>query len=223
MASAAMPIRCDRVLSPHFWVRGIRSIIGTTVAVSAFDVPQRFVLSNEFISNFKGFQNKWLHRAVNGWELTGIFQAQSGLPEDLLAGTVAGITDGTLLGGNGAQRPNLVGPLKVALQPNPGGGANNPNLITNSGLAQPLIGQFGTLGRNVLRLNPLIEFDPALSRQFAIREHLKLKLQAQVFNIFNNTTFSLPGVSLSSPSTFGYYSGTDTKSRRIALTGRLTW
>jgi len=109
------------------------------------------------------------------------------------------------------------------LQPNPGGGANNPNLITNSGLAQPLVGQFGTLGRNVLRLNPLIEFDPALSRQFAIREHLKLKLQAQVFNIFNNTTFSLPGVSLSSPSTFGDYSGTDTNSRRIALTGRLTW
>jgi hypothetical protein len=114
------------------------------------------------------------------------------VPEDLLAGTVAGITDGTLLGGNGAQRPNLVGPLKVALQLNPGGGANNPNLITNSGLAQPLIGQFGTLGRNVLRLNPLIEFDPARSHQFAIREHLKLKLQAQVFNIFNNTTFSLP-------------------------------
>ena len=80
----------------------------------------------------------------------------------------------------------------MALQPNPGGGANNPNLITNSGLAQPLIGQFGTLGRNVLRLNPLIEFDPALSRQFAIRERLKLKLQAQVFNIFNNTTFSCP-------------------------------
>ena len=43
------------------------------------------------------------------------------------------------------------------------------------------------------------------SRQFAIREHLKVKLLAQVFNIFNNTTFSLPGVSLSSPSTFGFY------------------
>ena len=51
----------------------------------------------------------------------GNFQAQSGLPEDLLAGGVAGITDGTPQGGNGAQRPNLVGPLKVALQPNPGG------------------------------------------------------------------------------------------------------
>ena len=135
--------------------------------------------------------------------------------------------DGTLLGGNGDQRPNLVGPsLNVALQPNPGSGANNPNLITNSGLAQPLVGQFGTLGRNVLRLNPLIEFDMGVARIFAIpkwNERVKFRIQAQVFNVFNNTTFSLPGVSLSSPSTFGYYSGTDTNSRRIALLGRLTW
>ena len=127
---------------------------------------------------------------------------------------------------NGDQRPNVIGPLKVALQPNPGGGANNPNLITNSGLAQPLVGQFGSLGRNVLRLNPLIQSDMALGRIFAIpkwRERVKFRIQAQFFNLFNNTTFSLPGVSLSSPSTFGYYSGTDTNSRRIALTGRLTW
>jgi hypothetical protein len=193
-------------------------------AVSAFDVPQRVVLINEFTSSFKGIENNWLRHSINGWQLSGNFQAQSGLPEDLLAGTVAGLTDGTLLGGNGDQRPNLIGPLKVALQPNPGGGANNPNLITNSGLAQPLVGQFGTLGRNVLRLNPLIQSDMALSRIFSLKpERMKFKIQAQFFNLFNNTTFSLPGVSLSSPSTFGYYSGTDTNSRRIALLARLTW
>jgi hypothetical protein len=48
-------------------------------------------------------------------------------------------------------------------------------------------------------------------------------LQAQFFNVFNNTTFSTVGTTLSSPSTFGYYSGTDTNSRRIALAGGLTW
>jgi len=69
-------------------------------AVSAFDVPQRVVLINEFTSSFKGIENKWLRQTVNGWQLSGNFQAQSGLPEDLLAGTVAGLADGTLLGGN---------------------------------------------------------------------------------------------------------------------------
>jgi len=193
-------------------------------AVSAFDVPHRFVLTNVFVSNWKGIKNRWVRGAANGWELAGIFQAQSGLPQDLFAGTVAGIADGTLLGGNGAQRPDLVGQLTIPFQPNPGGGSRNPNLITNSGLAQPLIGHFGTLGRNVIRLNPLIESDLTLGRQFTLKpERLKLKLQAQFFNVFNNTTFSTVGNSLSSPSTFGYYNGTDTNSRRIALTGRLTW
>jgi Carboxypeptidase regulatory-like domain len=193
-------------------------------AVSAFDVPHRFVLTNDFTSNFKGIGNRWLRQAANGWELGGIFQAQSGLPQDLFAGTVAGIADGTLFGGNGAQRPNQVGPVNLKFQPNPGGGANNPNLIANSGLAQPLIGQIGTLGRNVVRLNPLIESDLTLGRTFKLRpERMSLKLQAQAFNVFNNTTFSSVGTSLSSPSTFGYYSGTDTNSRRFALTARLIW
>ncbi len=193
-------------------------------AVSAFDVPQRVVLLNEFTSSFRGISNKWVRQTVNGWQLSGNFQAQSGLPQNLIAGTVAGLTDGLLIGGNGGQRPNLVGPLNVVLQPNPGGGANNPNLITNSGLAQPLVGMYGSLGRNVLRLNPLIQSDMALGRVFSLRpERVKFKIQAQFFNLFNNTTFSQPGNSLSSPSTFGYYSGTDTNSRRIALLARLTW
>ncbi len=193
-------------------------------AVSAFDVPQRLVITNDFVSSFKGIRNRWLNAAANGWELAGIFQAQRGLPQDLFAGTVAGIGDGTLLGGNGAQRGDLVGPLNIPFQPNPGGGANNPNLITNSGLAQPLIGHFGTLGRNVIRLNPVVESDLTLGRVFRLKpERMHLTLQAQFFNVFNNTTFSTVGASLSSPSTFGYYSGTDTNARRIALTGRLTW
>ncbi len=121
-------------------------------AVSAFDVPHRFVLTNDFTSNFKGIGNRWLRQAANGWELGGIFQAQSGLPQDLFAGTVAGIADGTLFGGNGAQRPNQVGPVNLKFQPNPGGGANNPNLIANSGLAQPVDRSdrhFGTKRRTV--------------------------------------------------------------------------
>ena len=63
-----------------------------------------------------------------------------------------------------------------------------------------------------------------LGRQFTLKpERLKLKLQAQFLNLFNKTTFSSVGTSLTSPSTFGYYNGAGTNSRRIAPTGRLTW
>jgi hypothetical protein len=78
--------------------------------------------------------------------------------------------------------------------------------------------------KNVIRLNPLVESDLTLGRVIKLKpERIHLTLQAQFFNVFNNTTFSSVGTTLSSPSTFGYYSGTDTNSRRIALTGRITW
>ena len=85
--------------------------------------------------------------------------------------------------------------MNIHFQPNPGGGANNPNLITNSGLAQPLIGHFGTLGRNVVRLNPLVESDLTLGRIFKLRpEGVHLKLQAQFFKMCLTTRHSVPSV-----------------------------
>ena len=71
-------------------------------AVSAFDVPQRIVVTHDFLSSGKPFSNRFLRAAMGGWEFSGIFQAQSGLPINLTAGTIAGLTDPTLLGGNGA-------------------------------------------------------------------------------------------------------------------------
>lgn len=198
-------------------------------AVSQFDVPKRLVITHDFISNAKSMQNHVLAKVLDGWQFSGIFQAQSGLPVNFLAGSVAGVTDGTLFGAYAtttqSQRPDLVGPISLKFSPNPGSGANNPNKVTNSGLAQPLIGHIGTLGRNVMRLNPLIQSDMTVGRDFPIKERVHFRLEAQIYNIFNNTTFSVnsPLPSLSSPATFGYYSGTDTNSRRMTMAGRLIW
>jgi len=92
-------------------------------------------------------------------------------------------------------------------------------------LAQPLVGQFGTLGRNVIRENPYVQADMGVGRDFKIMERFTFRLQMQVFNVFNNTTFTFGTStnSLSAPTTFGYYNGTDTNSRRVALIGRLVW
>lgn len=192
-------------------------------AVSAFDIPQNLVITHDFRSSRKAFSSRFLNELLGGWEFSGIFSAHTGFPVNLTAGTIAGLSDATLLGGNNALRPDLVGQLNLHYLANPGGGSKNPNLVTNSGLAQPLVGHFGTLGRNVLRLNPWIQSDMTVGRIFRFNERLSFNLQAQVFNVFNNTTFSSPGISLSAPATFGYYNATDTNSRRLVLLGRLTW
>ncbi len=195
-------------------------------AVSAFDVPHRFVLSHVYeIPGFKN-SNPFLKQALSGWEFSGIYVAQSGTPVNLSAGSKRGVADALLLGtAAGAQRPDLIGPLNLTFSPNPGGGIP-PNKLANSGLAQPLVGHFGTLGRNVRRINGLDNFDWTLGKKFPIRERVHLELQAQAFNVFNHTSFALVSAStrsLSAPQVFGYYDGTQSESRNIQINLRLIW
>jgi hypothetical protein len=54
--------------------------------------------------------------------------------------------------------------------------------------------QFGNLGRNALRGPDFAWGDFYLTKWFALREHLKLRLEAQAFNLFNHPNFALPSV-----------------------------
>ena len=201
-------------------------------AVSQFDIPQRLVITHQFQSSDKFFSSRALNLLLGGWRFNGDFSAQSGFPTNILNGTLSipgtnvSLSDPLLLGGatpNGAVRPNLVGQLNVPFTPSTGG--KNPNKIPASGLAQTLVGQFGTLGRNVLRLNAFVNSDMDFGRTFRIGERLNFQVDAQFYNIFNHPTFSNGGAlwSLSAPQTFGYYTATDSNSRTVALIGRLVW
>ncbi|MCU0247276.1 MAG: hypothetical protein MUC42_11920, partial [Bryobacter sp.] len=177
---------------------------------SGFDVRHRFVATHNWeIPFFRNSSNAVLKAVLGGWALNGIYQWQSGLPIGLLSGARTGYSqfpDPLFLGGGGAQRPNLVGPLNLSLGPDPGTGAQNPNKVTNSGLAQPFLGNFGTLGRNVVRQNGLMQYDVTALKDFALTERFKLQLQGQFFNLFNN---------------IGYYQDTATNTRNITLVLRL--
>ena len=90
-----------------------------------------------------------------------------------------------------AQRPDVSGPVSLRFQANPGGGAN-PNKAIDSGLAPPLVGHFGTLGRNTLRINPsdIQAYWKPSARRFELPNGLGSQLQAHIYNVFNNTTFT---------------------------------
>ncbi len=189
---------------------------------SQFDVRQRLNITHNFQPQItKEIGNTALRAVMHGWEFHGSFQAQSGSPVNIFSGPRQNLGDATLLGGGGMLRPNVTGPVTLKFDANPGGVV--PNKATGSGLAQPLVGQFGSLGRNVFRINPLIEAAWTVGRRFAITERIGFQLQGQIFNVFNNTTFSRPGNTLSNVATFGYYQDTDTDSRRVTLVGRFTW
>jgi len=192
-------------------------------AVSGFDTPHRFVFTHSYdLPKFTN-SNKFVKMVIGGWNLSGIFQTQSGNPIGIFGGARLALPDPLLLGGGGAVRPNLDGPLNLTFAPNPGTVAAAQFKTTGSGLSQPLVGNFGTLGRNVIRVNGLTQYDSTLQKDFALTERVKLQAQSQFFNLFNNTQFSRPGVSLAAPAAFGYYQDTDTNSRNITMVLRLIW
>jgi hypothetical protein len=190
-------------------------------AVSGFDVPHRFVFTHSYELPKLTNSNRLLRTVMGGWNLSGIFQMQSGNPIGLFSGARQALPDPLLLGAGGAQRPNLDGRLNLTFAPNPGTVTAADFKTTGSGLSQPLLGNFGTLGRNVIRINGLTQYDATLQKDFVLTERVRLQAQGQFFNLLNNTQFSRPGVSLAAPAAFGYYQDTDTNSRNITLVLRL--
>lgn len=60
----------------------------------------------------------------------------------------------------------------------------------------------GNLGRNAVRTLPLQELDLSLHRDVPIHESIRLRLQVDMFNVFNHPSFGAFGVNVNSP-TFG--------------------
>jgi len=190
-------------------------------AASAFDVTHRIVVTHNWeLPWFRSSGPAAARWILGGWGVNGIWQAQTGSPMLLLSGPRVGFTqfpEPLFIGGSGALRPNLVGPLNIPLQPDPGTGVRNPNLVTNSGLAQPLLGNFGTVGRNVLRQNGLVQYDLNLQKDFRVSDRLKAQLQGQFLNLLNDMYFRAPGQSIFAPANFGYYQDTSNNTRAITL------
>ncbi len=91
---------------------------------------------------------------------------------------------------------------------------------TSLGLSQPLLGNFGNLGRNVLRLNREQNFNWNVYKKFSIGERMAVQIRAEMYNVFNNTAFQDVDLTISSP-TFGQYIGTTGDSRYFQLGARL--
>jgi hypothetical protein len=54
--------------------------------------------------------------------------------------------------------------------------------------------QFGDLGSNALRGPDFVWSDFYLTKWLALNEKLKLRIEAQFFNVFNHPNFALPSV-----------------------------
>lgn len=145
--------------------------------------------------------------ALNGWQVSGSVFWRSGLPFSVLSAPHSANGNG-IVNGSGPQFASVV-PGVPLYDHNPIPGVTQPGTIQwlnpNAFIStvDPSTGaclggdthencQFGNLGRNALRGPDFTWTDLYLTKWFRLNDRTKLRLDAQLFNLFNHPNFGLP-------------------------------
>ena len=172
---------------------------------SAFDRPHRFTVNYTYeIPGFRS-SNAIVNQAVNGWQLSGFTELQSGQPFTIRLGTDAL--------GSGASATSL--PARPDY--NPGGimlmdpATNNlrtfsipldgtgivtaPHVTSPTGVITFLKNSMplgGTLGRNTFRGPGFANFNMSIAKRFSLPGDRQLQLRGDFMNVFNHDNFPNP-------------------------------
>lgn len=171
---------------------------GPDYSVCGFNITHALRVNGLFELPFHG------NRLVEGWQLTGILAASTGLPFN--------VTDGVDQSNQltGVPRPNynptaaaqtISGISYPACNNNPilGGATMYFNPICFS---QEPFGTLGNFGREGLYGPALVNLDVGILKTTRIRENMTLQFRGELFNVLNHTNLSLP--------ISGIFSGTPT-------------
>jgi outer membrane receptor protein involved in Fe transport len=172
-----------------------------------YDARKRFVAS--FLYDVHSPKARAAKALLGGWQLNGIFSAQSGSPFTVVSGT------DRALSGTGTQRPNVIG---------------NPNLDTGRSRAEliqqyfnpavfvlPPAGQYGNLGRNTIYGPGRWNLDGSIFRNFTLRERMRLQFRAESFNTLNHANLGTPVANIGTTTAGRILSATDPRILQFAL------
>jgi len=148
---------------------------------------------------------------VNGWQVSGSVFWHSGIPFSVLSTPYSASGNG-IVQGAGPQFASVVpgvplydrNPIPGVTQPgtlqwlNPNAfvSAVDPSTGACTGGDNPQNCQFGNLGRNALRGPNFFWSDFYVTKWFPLNERVRLRFDAQFFNVFNHPNFGLPSMVL---------------------------
>jgi hypothetical protein len=150
-----------------------------------------------------GDMNRILDGIVGGWSASAILTFQTGTPIAIVMdGNAAHLADGN-------QRPDVVCPqvssgISYHAAASTGASVFNTNCFASPGDQVP-----GNAPRyfSNLRSDGVHNTDLSVSKEFAIRESMKLQVRGEFFNFTNTPRFAVPGTGLGS-SLFGLVTST---------------
>lgn len=148
---------------------------------SDFDRTHVLILSSIYeIPFFKG-SSSWSRRLLGNWELSGVFQAQSGTPYSVRKNVdYAGVG-----AGSGNQFWNLIGDPHLE----PTSFTDSAVYFNKAAFGQPVAGTFGVQERNLLRNPGFWNTDVGLRKEFYVTETQHLQLRWEIFNVFNHPSW----------------------------------
>ncbi|MGH9343668.1 MAG: hypothetical protein ACRD19_07905, partial [Terriglobia bacterium] len=172
-----------------------------------YDIRSNFTAQFVYELPSRSWHVRLLGKILNGWQVSGTAFWHSGVPFSVLSTPYSANGNG-IISGSGPQFAAAVPgvPLyehKVIPGVTPPGTIQwlNPNAFISA--VDPCTGactgsdntadcQFGDLGRNALRGPDFVWKDFYLTKRFTVSEHLRLRIDAQFFNIFNHPNFGIP-------------------------------
>ncbi|WP_213804451.1 carboxypeptidase-like regulatory domain-containing protein [Granulicella sp. dw_53] len=188
-------------------------------------------------------QNGLVGRLVGGWEVSGIYAINSGLPLTATmssGGTVFyGSQASASSGANGgvatdAAGLGILGPSTQGLRPDMVGNPNSGNGLfqvhnrlnwfnrTAFAASGPNSGRVGNERRGVIEGPGFNRLDVGLFRNFKLYERLVFQLRGEAYNVANHTNWQTVGVTATTASTFGQVTATRDP-RILQVAGKLTF
>jgi hypothetical protein len=151
---------------------------------SDFDIRHRLVASYVWQLPALSGANRIVRGFAGAWQLSGIVQAQTGLPMTVTAGKDQSQT------GLGRDRAVLAG------QPYGPGACKNTapcvDYVNPSSFVLPDVGGFGNVGKASLQAPGLVSWDAGLFKNFPIHETWRLQFRAEFFNVLNRVNYKAP-------------------------------
>jgi hypothetical protein len=199
--------------------RGVADVPSVLNATAIWKLP--FGSGQPLSSN-----NRIVRALISNYLLSGIYTYSSGVP-------LAIISSGCVSPGSGQCMPNYTpgysGNARIG-----GGYGSGINAVTAATThyidinafvnpAQYTIGNLGRTRPYGLRGPTAFDGDLSLKRTVVLHDNLSLLLDISAYNITNSFIPTAPGVSISTPSTFGVVSGQSNASRDIQIAARINF
>ena len=127
--------------------------------------------------------NAVANQILNGWQISGIYTAQTGRPRNVTFATTRAV-DFT---GTPSQGPRL---QHIAAAILPKSERTFERYFNTGAFILPEVGTFGNMARYVIRDPGLNNFDVAFFKNFPIKERARIQFRAETYNFFNHTQFN---------------------------------